>query len=410
MAMQIRIGVIGAGARAGHVVKFASPDVDATIGVAEIADVDPRRAAQFKTIYNTSDAAIYDDCRRMLDEVQLDAVIIATPNNQHADQAIAVMERGLPLFLEKPVATSLHDCRRLLDVQARTQARVTVGFVLRYTPFYCKLRETIKSGVIGEIMSINAEELMSRGLTAAYFRGWRANYETSGSLLLEKCCHDIDILNWLMDGLPQSISSFGSRVRVFGPKSQAAARCRDCAIAAECYYNYWYFDSKCSPDGSDAATAQQIRYGLVDADTCVYGNPNFNLGLESQSVSMLYDGIPVHFSLVMGQEWSHRGIHVLGSEGRIYGDPDDNSFAVFAGCRDHGNDRREVVEVRPDSSGHHGGDSVIAREFMQSAVDPAYHPKASLEDGVKSAAICLAAEKARLENRIITLGEEYEVL
>ncbi|MHB9036698.1 MAG: Gfo/Idh/MocA family protein [Armatimonadota bacterium] len=409
MGRDLLIGVIGGGCRAGDLVRFRQPEFDVDVKISAIADVDADNAGRFKDKFGHPCTVIYSDFRQMLEREKLDGVVIATPNNVHVEQAIPVMELGIPLLLEKPIATTLDDCNRLLEVHKRTKSRVTVGFVLRYTPFYSKVKEIIDSGVIGNVMNVNAEELLARGLTQVFFRGWRKSYKISGGLLIEKCCHDLDILNWLVGDTPQFVASLGSSTNEFGPRPGTGAQCRDCSMSDTCDYNYWFFHNKYFSDGTsidDTVEGRHIKYAMSNIDNCVYGSDS-DLGIESQSVSIRYrNGVPAQFMVVMAQEWSHRRIHVLGSKGRVFGDPEDNRISIFTGCHDHETDHEEVIEVHPDDSGHHGGDSVIAGEFIRSILDPSFHPLASIEEGYRSVLLGLAAETSRFDQCVVELKEE----
>ena len=89
----------------------------------------------------------------------LDAVIIGSPNAFHVDSAIPALDKGLTILLEKPVATSLEDCAKLWQAYIKADCPpLAVGFVLRYTPFYSKVKELIAQGAVGQVLSIEAAE------------------------------------------------------------------------------------------------------------------------------------------------------------------------------------------------------------------------------------------------------------
>src|SRR5699024_6949375 len=143
---------------------------------------------------------LLDDGLAMIRDHELDAVVVATPNDQHVPYAVAAMERGLPLLVEKPVATTMDGLRaRWQAERARPAGRTVVGFVLRYTPFYERVREIVRSGRLGEILAVQSDENLGTGLTMVQYQGWRQDVSRSGGWMLEECCHDLDVLGYVLD-------------------------------------------------------------------------------------------------------------------------------------------------------------------------------------------------------------------
>src|SRR5699024_5951895 len=154
---------------------------------------------------------LLDDGLAMIRDHELDAVVVATPNDQHVPYAVAAMERGLPLLVEKPVATTMDGLRALWQAeQARPAGRTVVGFVLRYTPFSGRVREIARSARRGGIPASQADENRGTGLTMVQYRGWRQDVSRSGGWMLEKCCHDLAVLGYVLDSHLVRVHSMAS--------------------------------------------------------------------------------------------------------------------------------------------------------------------------------------------------------
>src|SRR5699024_6627288 len=175
----VRVGLVGAGQRAAPYFRNVPNYMAGSIRLAAIADPDPARRQAFADLLvgpsappgepSDPDGAqpeLLDDGLAMLRDHELDVVVVATPNDQHVRYALAAMERWLPLLVEKPVATTVDGLRALWQAeQARPAGRTAVGFVLRYTPFYERVREIVRSGRLGQILAIQADENLGTGLT-----------------------------------------------------------------------------------------------------------------------------------------------------------------------------------------------------------------------------------------------------
>src|SRR5699024_2209816 len=103
---RVRVGLVGSGQRAAYYFRNVPDVVDDSAQLEAIADPDVARRAAFAELLGAR-PELLDDGPAMIDDRELDAVLVATPNDLHVPSAVAAMERGLPLLLEKPVATTL---------------------------------------------------------------------------------------------------------------------------------------------------------------------------------------------------------------------------------------------------------------------------------------------------------------
>jgi hypothetical protein len=172
-----------------------------------------------------------------------DAAIDGTMDQEHVPTAIALLDGGYNVLLEKPIATRQEDMMRLADKVVETGKTVMICHVLRYAPFYAEVRRRVSIGEIGDIISLQTVENVSYHHTVtSHVRGkWRRKGEHNITSLMAKCCHDTDLISWMKTGIaPTRVSSFGS-LMYFRPENAPAGsgtRCMtDCSIESTCPYS-----------------------------------------------------------------------------------------------------------------------------------------------------------------------------
>lgn len=182
--------------------------------------------------------------RDLLDSGQTaDGVIIATGDKEHLEPSAAFLERGYHVLLEKPMALDHHIVGEIVTAAAgaeKSGGSLTVCHVLRYSPFFIKVKEIVDSGLLGEVKSIfHAENVAWYHYAHSYVRGNWGNSGASSPFILAKSSHDLDIITWLTGSIPVSLYSSGRR-SVFTEAQAppgAPARCLDgCPIEETCPY------------------------------------------------------------------------------------------------------------------------------------------------------------------------------
>lgn len=397
-----RLGWIGCGARGSgypmHLRRLGYP-------IELVAAVDARDEPLDLAIetYGNKDTCRFRTAEAMLDAVgsSLDGVIVASPNFCHAEHAIAVFGHGLPLLLEKPIAISLDQLAGIWAASRSANHSCVIGFTLRYTPFYRKVRSLIQDGALGQIQTVHAEELMSDRLTSLYSRGkWRPDLAYSGGLLLEKCCHDLDILAFLTGSKIGSVHSFARR-SFLNPIPEAADNCGECRLEPDCRFAYRRilssFQKHQLGDHFDRLASQ-------DTDMrCVYKS---GLGYpDHQTLNLtMQNGILATFAVSMAQPRNERTISIQGTEGRLYGEFERGVITLVkrVGPND---EEREEIHIQHDGSGHGGGDTHLVRDFVALMNGDRGVVRASLRDAIEASAVCLAADRSVLEGRTVSLAE-----
>lgn len=201
----LRIGVIGAGGRS----ILARHAHSSERGAKVVAICDVREAMVAKLAARIGcEPAVFTHHHSML-ETDLDAVIVVSPDHLHEEHAIAALERGLHVYLEKPMAISVEGCDRVLQVAARTGNRLFVGHNMRYMTFVRRIRQLIQNDEIGQVKAIWCRHFISYG-GDAYFRDWHADRSKSTGLLLQKAVHDLDLFHYFTGSFARRVSAMGS--------------------------------------------------------------------------------------------------------------------------------------------------------------------------------------------------------
>jgi len=388
-----KIAIIGCGARS---IVYAE-SLTQSNEIELVACADPNRD-QLRTMLGYTEVKeenlhIYDDWKALYDqEKALDGVIINTPNYLHHQPAEAFIRKGIPVALEKPISTTMKDSEKILNAVQENHSQFLLGFVLRSTPFYSKIREILDSGRIGSVISIQADELVSPGISSVISRSpWRRFTAKSGGTMLEKCSHDMDLLNWFAGGRPVAVNSFGGSL-LFRPNPSLPRKCADCTLKKSCLYYK-------KPPFNAAAGDSTLQKSLPDEMTrCIY-NIDKDVA-DNQVVSILYsNGVLANFTLAFNchGERSGRNIHIVGSKGRLWGNIDENRIGVCENL----SGKADYIEIHAVATGHHGGDRKHALTLLKMMQDRSFYPDQDAYAGYVSNALCIASDLSAAEARQI---------
>ena len=205
---EIRYGVIGTGMMGCEHIA----NINALPGAKVVAVADPfeQSLEAGQAIAGLSDAACHTNISELLDMTQLDAVVIATPDNAHTEPVIEALEAGVHVLIEKPLATSIADCDRMIDAARGHDKVVWMGLEYRYKPSIARLIEETEAGSAGTVQMVAIREHRFPFLPKV--GAWNRFRANTGGTLVEKCCHFFDLMNLITGATP---------VRVFASGSQA---------------------------------------------------------------------------------------------------------------------------------------------------------------------------------------------
>ena len=236
---QIRIAAIGLGNRTCKYLHYVKEHQDVA-RLAAIVEPDKARLTAIRELFQLPEAVCFSSIEDFFASgVQLDACIIGTPDNLHFDLTHRAMNNGWSVLLEKPMAQTADECRSIAEAAERTGALVSVCYVLRYHPYFMKIRELSQRPQMGAIVSVSHTERVGNDRTAhTYVRGPWNVAEMDPTVFLSKCCHDVDFVLWLIGNDVKSVRSTGT-ANHFRPENApegAAARCLDCKFESQCRY------------------------------------------------------------------------------------------------------------------------------------------------------------------------------
>ena len=350
-----------------------------------------------------------------------DAVINGTMDREHVPTSLPLLKAGYHILLEKPIAPTEGAVRELQQVARETGRTVMICHVLRYAPFYRIIKERVLAGEIGRLMSIVTEENVSYHHMAVGFVRGKWNREEVGTMLMTKCCHDLDLITWMMSGTPpKSVSSVGG-LMYFRPENAPAgsgSRCLlDCAIEETCPYsakkNYveqgrWGFYAWECIEDSDMSVETKLKSLREDnpLGRCVWHCDNDVV--DHQAVNIEFsDGTTAVHNMVGGVSKPCRTIHLLGTEGEIYGSVDDGAFVIRHPDARQGHEySEERIDLSVSGDGHGGGDLRLAEDFVRTirGESPSISCT-SLEDSIYGHLIGFGADRSRREGRVIEITE-----
>ena len=397
----IEVILIGAGQRGNAYAPYAlnNPNELKVVGVAE---PDQARRQQFKDKYNLPD----EDCLVTWEDVFKrdkwgDAVMICTPDNLHYEPTMQAIAQGYDILLEKPISPSEQECLDIADAAAKANVKVVVCHVLRYSPFFEKIKAIIDSGEIGDIVTIaHFENVGDIHHSHSFARGNWGKKDDSSPMILAKCCHDMDIIQWLVGKKCTALSSFGSLkffCKDYCPEG-APPRCTD-GCTVDCPYDArklylqgseWF---RSVAAGHYNATDDEVEAAIK---TGPYGRCVFqcdNDVVDHQVVNLQFeDDITVMFTMTSLTPDTSRSIKIMGTKGQIKGHTSHKTLIVNNFVT---RETREepVVAV----GGHGGGDTGIMIAFCKYLRGEISSAEVS-EAGISALnhRLCFKAEASRL--------------
>lgn len=381
-----------------------------------VAMADVRRGrldAANKYLHLPEDRLFADGAEMLKLPKMADIMVIATQDAQHRQHAIAAMEHGYDLLLEKPIASTLEDCKAVLEAAHKYNRRIIVCHVLRYTVFYQQVKRIIDSGILGKIESLDMiEQVGYYHIAHSYVRGNWHKLADSSPMILAKCCHDLDLMVWLTGKDVQRVSSFGSldHFKAENCPEGATERCHDCKV--DCPYNAEKFYLSRIPGWPTnilhpEPTEENILEVLKTSD---YGKCAFKMDndvVDHQVVNVLLDGgTTVSFTMCGFTGKQDRRIHVMGTLGDLYGDFRSNKLTLrIFGKPD---EELDYSQVDTNHSGHGGGDHRMIHDVIRCVRGDEFDSSAItvIDRSMQSHFAAFAAEKSRVQNgQVIDLKE-----
>jgi hypothetical protein len=408
--------IIGAGNRGSVYGSFAAkfPNQMKITGIAEPNQLRNQRHSAIHNVPSSSRFNTWEDVFRV--PKFADAVVISTPDNLHYEPCMKALEMGYDILLEKPIAPTEKECREILALAKKKNRIVAVCHVLRYAPYFVKMKELVAQGAIGEIVSVqHFEPIEHTHMAHSYVRGNWHNSKQTTPIILAKSCHDLDIIKWVINKPAKEIVAMGDLkwFRKENAPEGSTARCTDgCKVERECPYSaikeYYERRSRTSvldlpADKNKHAEVIMERLKTTNYGRCVYRMDNDQPDHYITSIQF-DDNVTANFSMEAFTSYHGRRTRIMGTMGDMVGDMNElvvNDFRT----------RKEVKFVPKandveeyKNSGHGGGDHLLVRDFVQAVSQQnASLLTSTIDESIESHIMGFMAEASRKNKKIMKI-------
>lgn len=398
MSRKIRLAAVGLGNRTGKYLQYVAEHPDLADLVA-VADPDSSKVEEVRKVFSLSDDMVFSSMEDLVAaDVNIDACIIATPDMSHAELSVMAMRSGWHVLLEKPMGQTLEQCMDIVKTSRETGRMVTVCYVLRYHPYFVKLKEVSLGPSVGRILSVRHTERVGVDRTAHTFvRGpWNIK-EMNTTVFFTKCCHDVDFVLWLVGNDVESIvSEPGSRpfVPANAPEG-ASSRCIDCPVERSCPYSAvdlylrrrdWIRGFTAMPgetqDDMICRVLRESRYGR-----CVYACPENDLPDRHKVTLEMKSGICAEVIMDCLTDATNRVTFIDCEHAVIYGDQDTIEVRYKDGSPTEKYDFRWAASL----DYHAGADFSIVEDFLHAISSGSLQTRTLCEESLQSHLVCLQA-------------------
>jgi predicted dehydrogenase len=368
----INLGIIGCGKRLRGVTRRTLA-LSPRIKVAALCDPSAESIKQTLDEFNPQ-AKVYKDYRDLVKDSELDWIMIGSWNCFHKDHVVAAFKAGKHVYCEKPLGTSLSDCKAMHRAWKASGKLFSIGFTLRYSPHYRKIRKLIDEGAIGDIISMEFNEILHYNHGGYIMADWRRLKENAGTHLLEKCSHDIDLANWITESQASRVASFGG-LDFFVPKNNKHIKRVGKNDKGRKAYRTWP-----SVTGLNPFTADK---DIVDNQVIIIEYEN---------------NVRATFHINCNAEIPERRMFICGTEGTIRADVIPGNIEIARIGVKH-----KIKNVSTGvTGGHGGGDAILSRSLADSMLK-GKAPFTSLEDGLKSAITCFGIDQAMEKGKVVNM-------
>lgn len=405
----MKVAVVGCGNR-GHEAYAKELNRYDDVDIVSALDWDQTKLDKVKKEFNIDDEYIFKDEEEFFEKLEkekfADTIIIATYDREHYDITMKALDMNLNILLEKPISPIREEVLNIANKAKDYEKVFMICHVLRYSPFFRKIKELIDEGAIGELININHNENIGYFHFAhSFVRGnWRNSVESS-PLILQKSCHDMDILLYLTGKMPKSISAYGS-LTYFKEENQpegAADRCLSCKYQDSCIFSVKDFYTEGRGRGWRAVvdpkvTDESLKKALEEGPygRCVYKSDNDVC--DHQSIAIQFeDEVSATFNLSAFAKDVHRNIKIQGTKGEIIADDLTQEIRVNV----FGKDEDRLIKVNNMVGGHGGSDRAIIKAFYDACNGSIDEVKTGAMESLASHLMCFDAEESRIDGKMV---------
>lgn len=330
----------------------------------------------------------------------VDAVMIASMDRQHFYSIMKCMDLGYDILVEKPITINEEELKQIDAKQKETGARVMVCHVLRYVPFFENLKDLLVKEEIGKTIGIDYTEYIGNWhMGVSFVRGqWRNDKEAS-PIILQKTCHDFDILAWLLDSDYEEVYSNGE-LKFFKPEfapKGSTDKCVDCPHKDTCVYNF----EKIYEEGGYKSWVGRPEV-WENAQHCIFKIKDNNVCDHQVGLLKFKNGVDVTFTMTAFHQHSARYLRIFGTEGSIVADMYKNTieitkYVAYPGLR------KESRTVIPGNfeGGHGGGDKGVVEDFAKFVADKNHVARTIIDQSFQSHYMSFDMEQSRVTGEVV---------
>ena len=407
----VKTAIIGVGARGGETYGKYINECSDRYKIVALCDINQSKLDKYSEIFKISKENCFIDENEFFSRKRADLIVIATLDREHVRVALRAIETGYKyILLEKPISDDMGELKALSVAAEKNGVMIMVCHVLRYTAAIRKIKEVLDSGVIGRLITIDSLEQVAYWHYAhSYVRGnWR-NGEDTTPMIMAKCCHDLDLMQYFAGAKAKTINSVGDLTyfKKENKPSGASDRCITCKYVDECAYSAKriYIDSW-KKNGekdewpinvlSDKKLSVEILTECLNSGRygeCVFSGKNDVV--DRQIVTTVFDnGVIANLKMMAFTKGGGRIMKFFGTVGEIHYDEAADIISVrpFAGDTVE----YKVSELTSDLTGHGGGDHRMIDALYDAITGNGGAVDTSLENSIESHKMALAAEKSRL--------------
>ncbi|GAA5626434.1 Gfo/Idh/MocA family oxidoreductase [Brucella pseudogrignonensis] len=375
----MKVGIVGLGYRLGYL-GFVFNALDPDFQIVGYVDPAPAGMAELDE-HGISAGKQYATPEELIANETFDLLMIGSPNHMHLDHIRVGLEAGLTVFTEKPIVSSIEQTYALAELLAKHgQERLLVGLVLRYAPMYRDLMQAKNDGLLGNIVSVEAAEHIYPYHGAFFMRDWRRYSKWSGSFLLEKCCHDLDLYNSVIGSRPERVASFGGRKTFIPENDPRREGINDMSL---------FHRKPTGWEGSDK---------VFDSDGDI---------IDYQVAIIEYaNGVGMNFHTNLNAPDQFRRFAIFGTRGQAEGDFIRGYFDVHEVLNEKRTIHKEYA-TRTELSQHYGADEKMAEEVIAHVMNAGPLPVSPL-DAMEAGILAMAMDEAREKRTVIDLRPVWD--
>lgn len=401
------VAIIGVGGRGGYAYGTIIADMPDKFKINALCDINTEKLEYFSEKFGVEKEALFTDESTFFEKKRADALIISTQDKDHVRHAKMAFSLGYDILLEKPITSDRRELEELVALSEATGCRALVGHVLRYAPAYMKIAELIESGSIGKLVSINAiEQVGYFHQSQSFVRGFWRREADSTPMILAKCSHDLDLLQYYANSTCDTLSSVGELTHFTSDNAPegAAERCLDCVYKETCpysakteYLDAWLkvksdiypYNVACHAPITEEKMIASLKSGPYGK--CVYKCDNDVV--DHQLTQMTFNnGVKASLTMMAFTRFCGRRMEFFGTGGQITLDEIRNFIRVGVfGAAEY---ELKISDLTPKNAIHGGGDYGLVLALYDMLIGNASE-KTSLAHSAESHLIGMAAEVSR---------------